>query len=342
MAGNTARRNVLLVAALLGLTTSLLIYRFLQSVKATSQASQVAVVVASREIQPRTIIDPSMIETKLVPRSMLPVGVLTQRSDAIGRVALVRLPPDAPLSDENVGIKSAALGLAYVIPSSMRAVTVAVDPVIGVAGFLKPGDHVDVVATFSQYNDYSVVKTVLQDIELVALGSQVQKDDARKNSSNSVMNNGKDTATLLVTPQDAEKLVLADSRGKLRLVLRSAGDLARSDTPGISSDDVAGKAPVQNTGQASVQMTKPTPKPAPKITQAKAPVQSHPHAGKLPAFRMPAPVFASSVAPLPTFTVPAKIEDNEPKTNTTTGHEIEVIRGTQVEKVTVDATNNAK
>jgi pilus assembly protein CpaB len=198
----------------------------------------------------------------------------------------------------------------------MRAVTVAVDPVSGVGGYLKPGDHVDVVATFRTFgiDREAVARTVLQDVQLLALGSQIEKERLRKDGAKPSFSSGKDTATLLVTPAEAERLALAEAEGKLRLALRSAGDIARVDSKGITSAAVIGisasgeMGPVQRV--SLVEQSKPTQTPERPVVQPTPPPKQQ---ERLPATKV------SRAAQ------PAKEQL----------HEIVVIRGTDVQKVQV-------
>jgi pilus assembly protein CpaB len=235
------KRNVLLLAILLGIVTSLLVLRFLQQAQARNRESYIPVVTATQRIEPKTVIDASMLALRDLPRADVPRGAFFDRADVLGKVALMPLEAGSPIRTGDVGTKDASLGLAYIIPSYMRAVTVAVDQVIGVAGFLKPGDHVDVIATFRNPGGEPVAKTVLQDVELLALGPQVEEERLERGSGKAAPN--KETATLLVTPEDAEKLVLAENTGKLRLALRSKGDVLRVPTGGASGTAVMGYRP---------------------------------------------------------------------------------------------------
>jgi pilus assembly protein CpaB len=128
------------------------------------------------------------------------------------------------------------------VPAFMRAVTVALDPIIGVGGFLKPGDHVDVVATF-EVNDGTVTKTVLQNVELLATGSEVTAEEINPKTGRMTGSKAQPNATLAVLPTDAEKLILAESKGKLRLTLRRPDDVSFTRMKGVTGRDVIGVVP---------------------------------------------------------------------------------------------------
>ncbi|MCE5197650.1 MAG: Flp pilus assembly protein CpaB [Armatimonadota bacterium] len=305
MGTSTTKRNVLIAAAVLGLITSLLIYNFLSSNRAKQNEVMVDVVTAIRDITPRTVITAPMIEIRKMPRSQVPGGAFTQIAQVTNKVALAQLNQGMPIVQGNVDTKGIMLGLSYTIPPFMRALTVGVTPITGVAGFPKPGDHVDVVATFNRQNN-TVAKTVLQNVELLALGSSLQNERVKKNGRTPELS-GNDTATLLVTPSQAEQLALAEDEGKLRLVLRSAGDQSMVMSSGVKMrKEGAQSAPAQPAARAQVTNWEPQPRP----------------------WRGSEPVVVPRVEPQP-----AKHSTND------TQSKIEVIRGTDVEQVDVEQKN---
>ena len=234
MPGSTTKRNVLILAVLLGLVTSALVWVYLRTPQTRGTEETARVVVATRDISPRTIIDPSMITTQEIPRSKAPKDAFGNEADVLGKVAVVNITRDKALSRGDIEAKGISLGLSYVIPLSMRAVTVSIDPVIGVGGYPKPGDHVDVVASY-EVDRQAKARTVLQNVELLAMGSKLEDEERlKKEGQKQSVTAGKDTATLLVTPSQAEELVLAENNGKLRLSLRAVGDETRVATAGAT------------------------------------------------------------------------------------------------------------
>jgi len=317
MAANATKRNVLIIAGVLGLISGLLIVRFLQTVKTANEEKLVSMAVAVREIPARTIIVPGMLSSKVVPVSETPSPDVLTPEEAVGKVALIAVAAGSPIKATDVAAKGVSLGLSYAIPPSMRAVTVAVDPVIGVAGFLKAGDHVDVVATFTRGMGGAVAKTVLQDVQLLALGSQLEKEPMEQNADSTTLRRGTDTATLLVTPVEAERLALAENEGKLRLSLRGAGDVVKSATNGVTSQAVMGFDPKANAVSVNER-----PSPAPQ-----APVYSWPP----PAYNPRASL--ARVQP---------VGKARRARSASQAYEIEVIRGTDVETVRIDGDAGTK
>ena len=240
------RRNVLVLAVVLALLAGVLMWVYLSRV-GTQGTGKLSAVYAKESIPASTVIEPGMVEEKTVDRSQVPEGVSTSQDFVVGKVAMSSFASGDRIQSGLVQEKSAALGLAFVVPTGMRAVTVALDPIIGVAGFLKPGNHVDVLATFN-LNEGSVTKTVLQDQVLLATGSQIINAGAMagKQAQENVPN-----ATLSVEPLDAEKLILAESKGKLRLTLRAQGDIVRAYSRGINSRALIGYVPPDTDKQKS-------------------------------------------------------------------------------------------
>jgi pilus assembly protein CpaB len=231
-----SRRTIFLVAVCAGLLAALLVFLFVdaQKTRAAQMATPVSVVVAVQDIPARTIIEPSALRLSRQPVGLLPSDCASTLEEVKGKVALEMIGAGEPIRRGKLSAKNASLGLAYVVKADMRAVAVALDPIIGVAGFLKPGDRVDVLATFV-VDDISVTKTVLQDVELLTLGGEAQPTEVASKEGQSAQARTQPNATLAVTPEQAEKLILAESRGKLRLALRAVGDDARVVLPGVTT-----------------------------------------------------------------------------------------------------------
>lgn len=309
------RATAAILAILFGLATVLLFNWSLRKRGAESAAAprQVEVVAARVAIPPRTIVRPEMLMVKQVPRDEAPPDAVRALNRAVDMATTVAIEPDDILRETDLSQKSNVLGLAYDIPSSMRAVSVAVDPVSGVSGFLKPGDRVDVIATYtSPQNDLTVTKTVLQDIRLLAIGSQPASTASYRGTEKTAPVSGRErateaqpeatTATLAVFPDQAQTLVMAEARAKLHLVLRPPDDQAVRPMPGVTSTRVFGlpARPVE---------APPTPAPRPQ------PVVAAPAAPAL----LPMPMEPRVPAP------PARPEEKP----------IVVVRGTERSTVTV-------
>lgn len=239
------RTSIILISLCVGSLAALLTYRYLlkERARAAQLTQPITVVVATRPIAARTVIEPTAVREKSLPAAMLPANCATSTSEVIGQVAVSSLMEDEPVSRGAVSPRTALLGMAYAVPAGQRAVAVALDPIIGVAGFLKPGDRVDVVATFT-LNELKVTKTVLQDVTLLAIGPNIRPEEESKLAVNkNTRPQEQANATLAVTPTQAERLILAEADGKLRLTLRPADDRTIVSLTGIRSDALIGSQP---------------------------------------------------------------------------------------------------
>jgi pilus assembly protein CpaB len=260
------RRNVLLLAVAMAAATTFVAYLFLtrQQVQALSgPATQTMVVLAREQVRPLEVLRPDQFTVKQMRADGVPRDAVATPGDLKGKVALVTMLPGQIVTERQIATKSSDLGLAYAVKPPLRAVTVALDPIIGVAGFPKPGNHVDVLATFTTDAAGTVTRTVLQDVEILALGSESQPKEVDPNTGQTSKAKETPTATLAVLPGEAEKLILAENRGKLRLALRGVDDktyVARTMTKEVA---VVGVAPQpKNAPISTVTRTAPAPSPA--------------------------------------------------------------------------------
>jgi pilus assembly protein CpaB len=146
------------------------------------------------------------------------LGAFTKADDAVGKATLYPLAPGAPLLDRQVA--SVAAGLSGRIPPGMRAISLKSNDIVGVAGYLLPGTRVDVLVTLRDAGSQdSVTSTVLQDAQVMTAGQKMQPDPDGKAAR-------VDVVTLLVSPEDAQKVTLASSQGTVQFVLRNGADHA--------------------------------------------------------------------------------------------------------------------
>ncbi|MBP6964479.1 MAG: Flp pilus assembly protein CpaB [Armatimonadetes bacterium] len=292
------RQKTLVIAAVLGVLAAALVWSFLAGQKAQKAESEVQVVVAASNIPRETVVSPADITMRSYAKELVPAGAAISEGMVVGKVTTTDIRADQPILTASLMSKDR---LSYVIPPFMRAVTVGLDPVIGVGGFLKPGDRVDVIATFDM-NETSFAKTVLQNVSLLAIGSEAV-EEGDKLAGDKQTARVQPTATLAVTPTEAERLILAEAKGRLRLTLRSAEDrLVKSARP-ISVSAVMGVAPTKS-ARASAPAAAPTGGGSPLIP--------------------PAPVGGQQLTPLPGTVQIA------PPVKTVT-----VVRGTKVEETVV-------
>lgn len=164
-------------------------------------------------------------------------GGFGKPEDLVGRTVLYPLSAGQPIEERHLAPAGAGVGLSTRIPDGMRAISLKTDQVVGVAGFLIPGSHVDVLVTFrTPRSPDPVTATVLQDVQIIATGQKMQPDPEGKIAPT-------DVVTLLVDPQDAEKVVLASAQGSVHFVLRNGADHLRTNDPSAELWQLSGTAP---------------------------------------------------------------------------------------------------
>ena len=218
---NRSKRNFLLLAAALGLLTAMSMFIYIDNFKQPQ-----LVVVATKNISAGSIVEADMVKFRSLVVS--DSNLMTKMSEVIGKVTINPILKDTPITGDQLENPS---GLSYNIPPGMRAISVAIDPVIGVAGFLEPGARVDVIAT-SDRDGQARAETVLQNVRLLAVGTDANQ---KVTDGNRPADPTRQTVTLVTTLYDSQKMILAESKGKLRLVLRGHGDNVVSNTAPVTT-----------------------------------------------------------------------------------------------------------
>ena len=223
--------GVLAFATIVASIASLLLYRLLinrpQTTKAAINSTQI--VLAGRDIEVGTVLKEEDVKLADWPGSV-PVGASTKIQDVTGRGVMTAMYAKEPIIESRLAPKGAGGGLAAMIPQGMRAAAVRVNEVVGVAGFVVPGMHVDVLISGNRPgggNLGTLAKTLLQNLEVLSAGQDFKKDAEGKPIAVQVVN-------LLVTPEQAEQLSLAASQTQIQLVLRNPLDREVSKTPGAA------------------------------------------------------------------------------------------------------------
>ncbi|HVF68160.1 MAG TPA: Flp pilus assembly protein CpaB [Pyrinomonadaceae bacterium] len=220
---------VLASAVAFGLVAAVSVSRYLSDAQANTRSMN-KVVVAKVEIPLGTKIAAEQLSTVEFPSNAMPDGTFDNAEKLVGRVSVVNVAAREPVTDFKLAPEGSAGGLSAVIPEGYRAMTVKVDDVIGVAGFLQPGTMVDVLTVIEPMSNSSgnpISKIVLQNVKVLASGQNLDKPkDQREPDTVKAV-------TLQVTPEQAEKLALASSEGKLRLMLRNQVDQGDEQTKGV-------------------------------------------------------------------------------------------------------------
>lgn len=231
----TKRVATALVIALLvsGLFTYLLSRRVTTTAHANAP-KKTLYVAAGRELEAGELLKPENLQLIEWNASTPLSGGFSKISDLNGRVVLYPLAKGEPIIETQLASAGAGAGITASIPTGMRAISVRSDEVVGVAGFLLPGTHVDVLMTFrSDTSPEPRTATVLQDVIVLAAGQQTHPDPTGKPASVNVV-------TLLLKPEDAEKLVLATSLGGMHFVLRNGADREQMPTTAIGLSQLTG------------------------------------------------------------------------------------------------------
>lgn len=261
------RRQAIAIAVACGLLAAFLSYLYLRrpsrAPQPTEAPRQVSVLVAAVDIETGTRLTADMVSVKSLPEKEAPRGAISPDEGIGGLVAVAPVKAGDVLTKDRVRRPSAKLGLAFLVPPGMRAVTVSVDEVSAVGWLLKPGDRVDVLGTFELGDNVTLTRTVLQDVELLAIGTEVapaeEEAPAEGEEKRATAPKRETTATLAVTPEEGQRLVLADSAGKLRLALRRAGDTSRVSIAPVTLAHLTGYRPKKEQEVPAEQVVTPPP-----------------------------------------------------------------------------------
>ena len=240
-----------------GLLVSLLFYR--TAVAGRKAGPEKMLVVAAQPLPPGAPIAAESLKTVRVPENLFPKGGYSRLEDVAGRPAVTSIQPDEPVVESRIAPKGSGFGVAPLIPPGMRALSVRVNDLVGVAGFVLPGMRVDVLVTGRPPGaDDTATTTVLQNVVVLSAGQAVEADARSQSMSVPVV-------TLLVTPAQAESLALANIEGHIQLVLRNSTDQVFAQTSGQALRGLYGRAeaaPVKP-------LLTPSPKPVIPIPPAK-------------------------------------------------------------------------
>jgi pilus assembly protein CpaB len=261
--------SVLLFALVISAGASLLLYRLLNGkLSASAKPASTPVVVAARNLEVGTLIKD--VDVKVVDWSgPVPPHTFVKKDDVMGRGAVANMYEGEPILDNRLAAQGAGAGLAATIPPGMRAVAVRVNEVVGVAGFVVPGTKVDVLIAGNppgSSGGNTVSRTLLQNIEVLSAGQNIQKDAEGKPIQVQVVN-------LLVTPEQAEVMNLASNESRIQLVLRNPLDTETTKTSGALLSRLYGAQGQATREEPKVARVAPRPKPvAPPPVVAPAPV----------------------------------------------------------------------
>ena len=227
---NLPRGAIFIAAAVVaGLVATFGIHRYVSIKTRVVEAPTRQVFIATADISPGTALSGQAVKAVTRPQEVIPPNSAATMREIEGRVVKAPIFKGNPILLTMLAPEGTAAGLSGILPDGKRALTVKVDEVAGVGGFIHPGDHVDVLMDLSlkgQGEHFS--KTILHDISVLTTGQiWEQKGDNKPMVVN--------TVTLELTPADAEVLNLASNEGKIRLALRNRNNKTIAQTPGVTT-----------------------------------------------------------------------------------------------------------
>lgn len=267
------RRNrtllVLLLAIVLASGASYAVYRTVANLPVREvEVATMQVAVAAENLPVGTRLGKEHVKLVGWPASNPIEGSLSSIDAAVGRGLIESVSANEPLTESKLASLEAGAGLPPTIPAGMRAMSVKVNDVIGVAGFTVPGTRVDVLVTLGDQGG-GMSRAILSNVQVLTAGTRMDQEQAKdgKPIPSTVV-------TLLLTPEDAEKIALAQSSGSLMLVLRNPLDVAPTETRGIRMAGLMGAPdppPVVKRVQGQARVVTPKPAvPEPKLYSVEA------------------------------------------------------------------------
>ena len=254
--------TILLMAVVLGALVSAWVYNLIRArdreVEAARRAAAgdtIELVVAAAEIPIGTRIDPSQVRTTRWPLDAEPDGAGKRPEEEVGQIARVTIEKNHPVRGMDLVAQGVGL-LPMLITEGMRAMSVKVDSVTGVSGFVTPNSRVDVLVAGKPEgggNEEERSKVILQNVRVLATGKSIEQQDEKPVEV--------PTVTLLVSPEEAEKLTLATRQEPVRLALRNFRDEEVVRTPGMSTTALFANAVPQVVKTSTGEVRRPAPAP---------------------------------------------------------------------------------
>ncbi len=227
---NLPRGTIFLIAAVVaGTVATFAIHRYVSLKTRVPVAATRQAIIAATDISPGTALSGPAVKAVTWPPDVIPPNCASAMREIEGRVVKVPIPQGNPILFSMLAPEGTAAGLSGILADGKRALTVKVDEVAGVAGFVHPGDRVDVLVDLAlkeQAEHFS--KTILHDISVLSTGQIWEQKGENKPM---VVN----TVTLELTPAEAEVLNLASNGGKIRLALRNRNNKTIAQTPGVTT-----------------------------------------------------------------------------------------------------------
>ena len=260
-----SRRNrtliVLLVAISVASAASYFVYRAVSSIPVREvEVKSYYVAVASKALPVGSMVKESDVKLVAWPASSPVAGGYTKVEEVVNRGLIAPVVENEPLTSTKLASIESGAGLPPTIAAGMRAISVKVNEVIGVAGFVVPGTRVDVVVTIGKQDD-SASRVIVSNAQVLTAGTKLDQEQAKDGKPIPTT-----VVTLLVTPADAERIALASTEGSIMLALRNPLDALPTETKGTRLASLMGApepAPVVKVSRGVPRALPPPPPPAP-------------------------------------------------------------------------------
>jgi pilus assembly protein CpaB len=254
---NRTRLIVIGVLALaLGALASFSVYKHLESQSGADNAPGETVAVAANDLGVGSSIQEKDIKLVKFPPGTAPPGSFNNKTAVLGRGVVVPMAKGEFILPGKLAAEHAGSGLPGLIPTGMRAVSVRVNEVVQVAGFVQPGTRVDVLLTGNPGGGEQQTTTVLENVQVIAAGSRLERNSAGEAQMAPVI-------TLLVSPEDAQKLTLASTEGRIQLALRNPLDTREEELKAVRTGSLYRNPPV--VVSVKPKEKRPVPPPAPIV-----------------------------------------------------------------------------
>jgi pilus assembly protein CpaB len=255
-------RNRLIIGLVVAVAVAFILATFVYRVFKQASITPVAkatqhIVVASVPLQLGTRLDANNVKLVDWPAGLPVAGMMMRIEDVANRALITPVAQNEPIMEAKLASQQSGAGLSATIPEGMRALSVSVNEVVGVAGFVIPGTMVDVLVTGNiPAGSGTVTRTILENVRVLAAGQKIEQDRDGKPQTVPVI-------TLLVNPEDAAKLTMAANQGKLQLALRNTVDTKLvSPAPVLQATLFGGASPAQPVKHVGSSKAPPAPPPA--------------------------------------------------------------------------------
>ncbi len=247
----------LAISLIVGLLAGSFVFSQFKKMAQAKTMPTIQVVVSSKALPLGTRLEAGDLRLVTWPAAQPVPGMFTRIEDCVNRAVITSMVENEPVLEGKLAPREGGAGLSATIPDGMRAVSVSVNDVIGVAGFVVPGTMVDVLVTGAT-NNGSVTRTILENVRVMAAGQKVEQDREGKPQTVPVI-------TLLVSPEDANSLTMASTQGRIQLALRNTLDSKKVEPPAVLQATLFGGVPGPPTvvAKSTHVVARPLPAPAP-------------------------------------------------------------------------------